>query len=164
MHTTTMMFFLVDKKQCQKGFSFYSYNSTRSEKREHCNYSSSTQHNTTQQHTSDIIAHTHHTTAPFLSIDYTPLAPNQSFEMVLRFAVPDIEEEPSQDVRTKPSSSQKLGDCLRCHKKKITFECDPCGCPAFCEGCARKLASGGKCKICKAFYGGLRRVRDHSIT
>jgi hypothetical protein len=25
--------------------------------------------------------------------------------------------------------------------------------------CAKKLASGGRCKTCKGFYGGLRRIR-----
>ena len=51
--------------------------------------------------------------------------------------------------------------CLKCHKNAISYECDPCGCPAFCRDCAPKLASGGRCKTCKSFYGGLRRIRDH---
>lgn len=31
--------------------------------------------------------------------------------------------------------------CLKCQEKPITYECDPCGCHAFCTGCARKLGT-----------------------
>ena len=49
--------------------------------------------------------------------------------------------------------------CLKCKKIEIEFECDPCGHASFCRNCAMKLASGGKCKTCGEFYGGLRRCR-----
>ncbi|VEU33788.1 unnamed protein product [Pseudo-nitzschia multistriata] len=57
------------------------------------------------------------------------------------------------------SSSRNTLLCLKCHKKQIVYECDPCGCPSFCTSCAMKLASGGRCKTCHQAYGGLRRLR-----
>jgi hypothetical protein len=47
--------------------------------------------------------------------------------------------------------------CLKCSELPATFECDPCRCLCYCKKCAMKLASGGKCKRCKQFYGGMRR-------
>lgn len=41
-------------------------------------------------------------------------------------------------------------DGLACHKCKTiraTYESAPCGCSKFCVACARKLATGGKCKV-----------------
>ena len=46
--------------------------------------------------------------------------------------------------------------CLKCKTSTAIFECDPCRCLAFCKPCAMKLASGGKCKQCGSFYGGVR--------
>ena len=85
----------------------------------------------------------------------------KSINMV-RFEIPAPEESPVPTVETAADTEDNLslhGDCLKCHKKKISYECDPCGCPSFCTDCARKLASGGKCKTCHQLYGGLRRVR-----
>ena len=42
--------------------------------------------------------------------------------------------------------------------KPVTFEAVPCGCRLACDKCAMKLASGGKCRHCKEWYGGLRRI------
>ena len=79
---------------------------------------------------------------------------------MVRFAMPAPEEEkPPTETNTSSLSITSSGDCLKCHKNKISYECDPCGCPSYCTDCARKLASGGKCKICKQFFGGLRRIR-----
>lgn len=49
--------------------------------------------------------------------------------------------------------------CLKCKNKSITYQADPCGCPCLCTDCARKLATGGRCPVCKQFFGGLRRIR-----
>mmetsp|Transcript_1352 Transcript_1352/g.2966 ORF Transcript_1352/g.2966 Transcript_1352/m.2966 type:complete len:82 (+) Transcript_1352:131-376(+) len=57
-------------------------------------------------------------------------------------------------------SSAGHQSCLKCHSKPASFECDPCGCLVFCTACARKMATGGRCKICGQFYGGLRRQRE----
>ena len=42
--------------------------------------------------------------------------------------------------------------------KPVTFEAVPCGCRLACDKCAMKLASGGKCRHCKEWDGGLRRI------
>jgi hypothetical protein len=57
------------------------------------------------------------------------------------------------------NSDSSVDYCLKCKVSPILFECDPCGCPSFCMDCAKKLASGGRCKTCKKFYGGLRKIR-----
>lgn len=83
---------------------------------------------------------------------------------MVQFEIPDPLPQESA-LKTKPMAFEPAidaGDCLKCHKNKIAFECDPCGCPCFCADCAPKLASGGKCKTCKSFYGGLRRLRQSS--
>lgn len=49
--------------------------------------------------------------------------------------------------------------CLKCKARAIEYECDPCGCPSFCKKCAMKVASGGRCRLCKSMYGGVRRLR-----
>jgi hypothetical protein len=54
---------------------------------------------------------------------------------------------------TPPPSS-----CLACHQQPIAYKCQPCGCPALCVACARKMATGGKCKACKALFAELKRV------
>ena len=50
------------------------------------------------------------------------------------------------------------GQCLKCNSGPAIYECDPCGHASFCTTCARKMATGGRCKVCGEFYGGLRRV------
>ena len=50
-------------------------------------------------------------------------------------------------------------NCLKCQVKVIEYVADPCGHPCFCTECAMKLCTGGRCKICKQFYGGLKRVK-----
>lgn len=86
---------------------------------------------------------------------------------MVQFAIPAPEEPPLVTITTESEAEAKAeantpgngNGCLKCHKQKITYECDPCGCPSFCTDCARKLASGGRCKTCHEFYGGLRKVR-----
>lgn len=52
------------------------------------------------------------------------------------------------------------GLCLKCGAGPAIYECHPCGHACFCSVCARKLATGGKCKVCQQFYGGLNRRRQ----
>mmetsp|Transcript_67103 Transcript_67103/g.135256 ORF Transcript_67103/g.135256 Transcript_67103/m.135256 type:complete len:87 (-) Transcript_67103:374-634(-) len=54
-------------------------------------------------------------------------------------------------------------ECLKCKTKAAEYECDPCGCVCFCKRCAMKMASGGKCKRCNAWYGGVRLVRIQQV-
>ena len=32
------------------------------------------------------------------------------------------------------------------------FKSQPCGCSIFCKKCAMKIATGGRCKVCKQMY------------
>lgn len=48
--------------------------------------------------------------------------------------------------------------CLICKKNPIEYICMPCRCPSFCSTCAKKVATGGKCKTCKQMYPGLKRI------
>ncbi|CAN0495085.1 unnamed protein product, partial [Scytosiphon promiscuus] len=34
--------------------------------------------------------------------------------------------------------------CLACKRREVEYECVPCGCHAFCRGCAMKVATGGR--------------------
>jgi len=49
-------------------------------------------------------------------------------------------------------------NCLACHKEKISYECFPCRHKSLCKDCAKKLATGGKCKVCHEFFVELRRI------
>lgn len=48
--------------------------------------------------------------------------------------------------------------CLACKSAPVEYRCQPCGCPALCVACARKMATGGKCKACKAMFSELKRL------
>mmetsp|Transcript_7717 Transcript_7717/g.14982 ORF Transcript_7717/g.14982 Transcript_7717/m.14982 type:complete len:86 (-) Transcript_7717:144-401(-) len=54
---------------------------------------------------------------------------------------------------------ETTGLCRKCQNKSITYQADPCGCPCFCTDCARKMATGGRCRACGDMFGGLRRIR-----
>ena len=64
------------------------------------------------------------------------------------------EEEEGREISKKPIPEH----CLKCNSKPVEYLCDPCGCPCFCKTCAMKLATGGKCKSCKQFFSGLRKL------
>lgn len=47
--------------------------------------------------------------------------------------------------------------CVICKHDNATYQPDSCQCAfSYCKKCAMKCATGGKCKICKAFFGGLK--------
>ena len=48
--------------------------------------------------------------------------------------------------------------CLACRAADIEYRCWPCGCAALCPACARKMATGGKCKVCKQLFAELKRI------
>ncbi len=50
--------------------------------------------------------------------------------------------------------------CLICKKEDhfIEFAAWPCGCPSMCSACALKLATGGKCRVCKELFPEVKRV------
>lgn len=58
-------------------------------------------------------------------------------------------------VAADPSSSSP---CLACRKAPIEYRCRPCGCAALCAPCARKMATGGRCKRCKELFAELKRI------
>ena len=50
--------------------------------------------------------------------------------------------------------------CMRCNTPNVELVFSyPCGCYAVCRTCAMKLATGGKCKICKEFYSSFTSMR-----
>ena len=43
--------------------------------------------------------------------------------------------------------------CSLCKRMEAdVFKSQPCGCSIFCKKCAMKIATGGKCKICKSMF------------
>jgi hypothetical protein len=48
--------------------------------------------------------------------------------------------------------------CLACRRDEIAYKCQPCGCPALCVSCARKMATGGRCKACKSLFAEVKRM------
>ena len=52
-----------------------------------------------------------------------------------------------------------VAKCLKCKTRDAEYECDPCGCASWCRACAMKVASGGKCRQCGSFFGGVRQLR-----
>lgn len=53
----------------------------------------------------------------------------------------ESEPEPQVDMKDIPEA------CLACGKEKVTHLTVPCRHPCLCQGCAMKLATGGKCKV-----------------
>lgn len=51
--------------------------------------------------------------------------------------------------------------CLACGAERMQYACVPCGCPALCITCARKMATGGRCKACKQMFTELKRLHAH---
>ena len=63
---------------------------------------------------------------------------------------------PQQPPTGSGSASRKKGECLICGET-ATYQPDGCGCAfTYCKAHAMKLATGGRCKSCKAFFGGMR--------
>lgn len=47
--------------------------------------------------------------------------------------------------------------CIICSRSEATYEPEPCGCRyTYCKSCAFRLATGGRCKKCSEFFGGMR--------
>jgi len=42
------------------------------------------------------------------------------------------------------TEADRSDGCLACKQRKVEYECVPCGCHAFCRGCAMKVATGGR--------------------
>lgn len=50
------------------------------------------------------------------------------------------------------NSQQSCSLCKRLETDDKYFKPQPCGCSIFCKKCAMKIATGGKCKVCKQMY------------
>ena len=48
--------------------------------------------------------------------------------------------------------------CKVCKKEKISYRVMPCRHAYLCKKCSMKMASGGKCKICKEFFVECQRI------
>lgn len=48
--------------------------------------------------------------------------------------------------------------CLVCKKEKVCYRVMPCRHAYLCKKCSMKMASGGKCKICKEFFVECQRL------
>ena len=48
--------------------------------------------------------------------------------------------------------------CKVCKKEKISYRVMPCRHEYLCKKCSMKMASGGKCKICKEFFVECQRI------
>eukprot|EP00729_Bicosta_minor_P002013 gene2013-3908_t len=53
---------------------------------------------------------------------------------------------------------EEVKQCLKCSKQPQTYMCMPCRHDAFCNTCAMKMATGGKCKVCREFFSELRKI------
>lgn len=54
--------------------------------------------------------------------------------------------------------TQSVGMCNKCTEKEATMMND-CEHMLVCNKCAMKMATGGKCKVCKQFFGSFKALR-----
>jgi hypothetical protein len=66
----------------------------------------------------------------------------------------DVEKHPDPLRQT----GVPTGNCLCCNKEPIKYAADPCMHAFACKKCAMKMATGGKCKVCKEHFFELRDV------
>lgn len=74
----------------------------------------------------------------------------------------DVGEAGAQSTHSSNSSNMTELEhaCMKCKAENTALVFSyPCGCYAVCRKCAMKLATGGKCKICKAFYSSFTSTR-----
>ncbi|TPX68088.1 hypothetical protein SpCBS45565_g03322 [Spizellomyces sp. 'palustris'] len=48
--------------------------------------------------------------------------------------------------------------CLACSAQTATYAPSTCGHISLCKTCAMKQATGGKCKVCKEWFGDVKRI------
>ena len=49
--------------------------------------------------------------------------------------------------------------CSICKTGIPTHVPDPCRCFLVCKACAMKMATGGRCKLCKEYYTGFFKIQ-----
>jgi hypothetical protein len=65
---------------------------------------------------------------------------------------------PSAGGTDAANASSSSSSCLACRQHPIEYRCWPCGCATLCVSCARKMATGGRCKLCKELFAEMKRV------
>lgn len=68
---------------------------------------------------------------------------------------------PSSSEDEKESMECVYSNCVVCKAEGVNYRPNACECIAYCKKCAMKMASGGKCKVCTAWYSGFIKVDKH---
>jgi len=69
-------------------------------------------------------------------------------------------EKETETAGWKPTHNELIGEadiCFICKSNElpVTHRPSPCGCFGACKRCAMKMATGGKCKLCKQFFANM---------
>ena len=67
-------------------------------------------------------------------------------------------ESDSDDNVDESEEEEKDSACWICKKNPIQFAPCGCGCAVYCRKCAMKMATGGRCRKCRKFFVGMRKV------
>ncbi|KAF4667651.1 hypothetical protein FOZ61_008039 [Perkinsus olseni] len=62
----------------------------------------------------------------------------------------------AREMDARQSKNDNL--CRCCHKREAEFGPSTCGHIFACKGCAMKIATGGKCKICGELFADIVRA------
>mmetsp|Transcript_19842 Transcript_19842/g.29727 ORF Transcript_19842/g.29727 Transcript_19842/m.29727 type:complete len:99 (+) Transcript_19842:121-417(+) len=92
----------------------------------------------------------------------TATAPVQGMATASSPAAPGnvTEQIPKTQGNDETSSTDEEGPpptCIYCQKEPTAFVCDPCRHGAACKKCAMRMATGGRCRVCKEMFSGWRR-------
>ncbi|KAJ3285016.1 hypothetical protein HK104_009669 [Borealophlyctis nickersoniae] len=98
--------------------------------------------------------HPHYDNSPSVTDDNQPHPQQQQPSQPQQQQQHDPSSSSSGDDDTPPSSSL----CLICKKQDATYAPSVCGHVYLCVACARKQATGGRCKVCRQFFAEVRRV------
>ena len=71
-----------------------------------------------------------------------------------------IFEKEAETAGWKPTHNELIGEgdvCFICKSSElpVTHRPSPCGCFGACKRCAMKMATGGKCRLCKQFFANM---------
>ncbi|CAN0520819.1 unnamed protein product [Ectocarpus sp. 12 AP-2014] len=83
----------------------------------------------------------------------------REFTLLAATCVRKAEGAEQREARRNSIAGDLRDGCLACNRREAEYECVPCGCHAFCRGCAMKVATGGRCKRCKNMFVDLKRLR-----
>jgi hypothetical protein len=71
----------------------------------------------------------------------------------------DVADQAASAERPGPTLNETIGEhaCFVCKTGSPEFKPSPCGCFECCKKCAMKMATGGKCRLCKQFFTNMTR-------